>query len=175
MIHIPLTTVDSTNEWAKKHWKELDPDGLTIVTAQEQTAGRGQWGRTWVSPAGGNLYVSYCSFVPEESDLLLQPRWLADAVCEVLAQHGASLVWRWPNDLLFEGKKCGGILSESSPKEGCLLVIHGLGLNLWNHPLVFPDERSQPVTHLEAEGIRTPPALTLAIEIAECFLRRHPL
>jgi len=123
--------VTSTNDVAKALGKEGEPEGLVVV-ARRQSAGRGRQGRTWSSPLGG-LYFS----------VLLRPRIKADAVlrmtvlsCVPVAMAieevtGIRPELKWPNDVLVQGKKIGGILVEGVSRGKELdFVVLGVGLNL---------------------------------------------
>ena len=115
-----LRDTDSTNERARALAAAGAPHG-TLVTASEQSAGRGRQGRTWSAPAGQALLMS----------LLLRdpPRFLplaaAVAVAEV-AGDGAQI--KWPNDVLLDGRKVAGILVEGRPQERWAVL--GIGLNV---------------------------------------------
>ncbi len=121
-------------------------DGTTVV-AESQSAGRGRHARAWFSPPGLNLYCSiivrglgqgvsladWLSWVPLTTALAV-----AEAVQEVAA---TSLALKWPNDLLLDERKVGGILCESSltgPDNP--IVVIGIGLNVNGHRDLFPDE-----------------------------------
>lgn len=96
-----------------------------MVIAEEQSAGRGRFGRSWLSPRGG----LYATFVFDEGPILSIRAGLA--VVRALAQFGLDAVLKWPNDVLVEEKKLGGILIEGA--DGRALV--GVGLNLIDAPL----------------------------------------
>lgn len=106
----------------------------TVVIADAQSAGRGRLGRAWISPPGKNLYLSM---------LLRQPRGsvfapslslaLGVAACEALHEAGiAQTRLKWPNDLIADGRKLGGILVEST--SGLAGVVAGIGINLRSDP-----------------------------------------
>jgi BirA family biotin operon repressor/biotin-[acetyl-CoA-carboxylase] ligase len=115
-----LRATDSTNSRAR----DLAAAGAlhgTVVTASEQSAGRGRQGRTWSAPPGQALLVSVV--------LRCWPRLLplaAAAACADVA--GADARIKWPNDVLVAGRKIAGILVEARPQEGWAVV--GLGLNV---------------------------------------------
>jgi BirA family biotin operon repressor/biotin-[acetyl-CoA-carboxylase] ligase len=131
--------VDSTNTVAAGFSADEANDGLVIV-AEEQSAGRGRQGRTWLSPPGEGLLLSVLLFPPEH---LRRPAVLtglaAVAVCETI-HHCTRLqaTIKWPNDVLVEGKKVCGILVEQVVLEGRGLVI-GLGLNVNTPAAVFAE------------------------------------
>lgn len=124
----------STNDDARAAALAGASDGHTIV-AETQTKGRGSRGRTWVSPAGQDLYLSVVAHVPLTLGQL-PPLTLAVglAVAETaeafLATGGRALV-KWPNDVWIDRRKCAGILVESvSFGQSTQPVVIGIGLNV---------------------------------------------
>lgn len=124
--------VDSTNAVAIRRVEEGAGAGLVCV-AEQQTAGRGRRGRSWVSPFAANLYMSIVAEFPggaaATEGLSLA---VGVAVVEALEQCGVGgLQLKWPNDILHQGAKLGGILIEmiGEAENGCPLVI-GVGLNV---------------------------------------------
>ncbi len=117
-IHFRRT--DSTNERARELAAGGAPHG-TLVTAREQTAGRGRQGRTWSAPPGQALL---CSLVVREPQRLL-PLAAGAAVASV-AGHEARI--KWPNDILVDERKVAGILVEARPQERWAVV--GIGANV---------------------------------------------
>jgi BirA family biotin operon repressor/biotin-[acetyl-CoA-carboxylase] ligase len=127
-----LEQTESTNDVARQLADADEPEG-TLVIADAQTAGRGRLGRTWVAPPCSSILMS----------LILRPN-LAPAqiarttmavslgACEAIhAETGVNARIKWPNDILLNGKKCAGILSEA-PIVGDQVeyVIVGLGMNV---------------------------------------------
>jgi BirA family transcriptional regulator, biotin operon repressor / biotin---[acetyl-CoA-carboxylase] ligase len=111
---------DSTNIRAR----ELAARGAvhgTLVTASEQTAGRGRQGRTWVAPPGSSLL---CSLVIRDPPRLLS---LAAGVA-VASVAGPDAQVKWPNDVLLDGRKLAGVLVEGRPQEGWAVL--GIGVNV---------------------------------------------
>lgn len=117
---VHLRRTDSTNVRARALAADGAPHG-TLVTAEEQTAGRGRQGRSWSAPRGQALL---CSLVLRDPPPLL-PLLAALAVAEV-AGDGARI--KWPNDVLVDGRKVAGILVEGRPQEGWAVL--GVGLNV---------------------------------------------
>ena len=111
---------DSTNARARDLAVAGAPHG-TVVTASEQTAGRGRQGRNWSAPADRALL---CSIVIRDPSALL-PLAAALAVAEI-AGEGARI--KWPNDVLLDGRKLAGILIEGRPQEGWAVL--GMGINV---------------------------------------------
>lgn len=115
-----LRVCDSTNRRARELASAGAPHG-TLVTASEQTAGRGRQGRTWSAPPGRALLMS---LVVRDFDALLPLR--AGLAVADLAGPGARV--KWPNDVLLEGRKLAGVLVEGRPQEGWAVV--GIGVNV---------------------------------------------
>lgn len=115
-----LRATGSTNERARELARAGAPHG-TLVTAAEQSAGRGRQGRTWSAPPGHALLFS---LVLREWSYLL-PLAAALAVAD-LAGRDARV--KWPNDVLVDGRKVAGILAEGRPQEGWLVL--GIGVNV---------------------------------------------
>jgi BirA family transcriptional regulator, biotin operon repressor / biotin---[acetyl-CoA-carboxylase] ligase len=125
-------TLDSTNT----HLWQLLEDGAqpgTAVLALQQQSGRGQWGRTWVSPPGGlYLSVAIAPHIPADESAQLT-LCTALGVAQALRSHNIPIDLKWPNDLLLQGKKFGGILTETSIRGGKIeLAVIGMGLNWCN-------------------------------------------
>lgn len=117
-VHLRVT--DSTNRVAR----ELAARGAvhgTLVTAHEQTAGRGRQGRAWYAPAGVALVGSWVLRDPPPLVSLAAGL----AVAEVCGQSARV---KWPNDVLLDARKLAGILVESRPQEGWAVL--GIGLNV---------------------------------------------
>lgn len=147
--HFP--SLGSTNVWAKEHISQLRQGQLTLVTADEQTAGYGQHGHVWNSPAGINFYGSFSFLMdPSRKDLVNITQLASVAVAEVLLTHNCNPALKWPNDILVSKKKIAGILSETTLIEQGMAVIVGIGLNvnMSKEQLSFID---QPATSLLVE------------------------
>ena len=155
ILHFPL--VGSTNVLALEAAQAGARSGVWV--ADEQTAGRGRGGHEWHSVAGDGLYVSALTSPPIP---LAMANWLplatglaAQAAIEKVTGLHADI--RWPNDLLINGRKCGGILVETASvaakqNEPELLryAVIGVGINL-NHTK-FPAELESLATSLRREG-----------------------
>lgn len=123
-------TVDSTNNVALRLIAEGAAD-RTVVTANEQTAGRGRRGAEWVSPPDSNLYFSIILRPPTPFEPAVMPQlaFVASvAVAQALIALGVNAGIKWPNDVLARGKKISGILIESSPRMD--VVVIGVGINV---------------------------------------------
>lgn len=124
----------STNTWALQNASTFPIEEMVRVTAEEQSAGRGRLNRGWESPQGTNLYLTFAFSIDEGGDLSNLPQILALATADVLETLGASIQLKWPNDLVFEGKKLGGILCETKSMEEKRFVALGIGLNVNETP-----------------------------------------
>jgi BirA family biotin operon repressor/biotin-[acetyl-CoA-carboxylase] ligase len=133
-----LRSTDSTNSRAQALAIAGAPHG-TLITAGEQSAGRGRQGRSWTAPAGRALL---CSVVIREPPRLL-PLAAGIAVAEVA---GETARLKWPNDVLIAGRKVAGILVEGRPQERWAVV--GIGLNVAVRAEDFPPELRQRATTL---------------------------
>jgi BirA family biotin operon repressor/biotin-[acetyl-CoA-carboxylase] ligase len=139
--------VDSTNERAKALAVAGAPHG-TLVTALEQTAGRGRQGRSWVAPPGAALLMSLVVRGLEARHALL-PLAAAVAVCDGCeAAAPVRCAIKWPNDVWIDGRKLAGILIEGRPQEGWAVV--GIGINVTTEPGQFPADLRELATSLRA-------------------------
>ena len=136
-------STDSTNERARELASSGAPHG-TIVTADEQTAGRGRQGRAWIAGPGSAVLMSV---VLRRINGAL-PLAAAVAVCEALPLR--ALV-KWPNDIWIGRRKVAGILVEGRPLEGWGVL--GIGVNV--STLDFPAELEDVATSLRREGLNS--------------------
>jgi BirA family transcriptional regulator, biotin operon repressor / biotin---[acetyl-CoA-carboxylase] ligase len=138
-VHHRLT--DSTNQRAKELAAAGAPHG-TLVTADEQSAGRGRQGRAWTAAPGEALLMS---LVLRSLDELLPLR-AAVAVAEAIPVDAQI---KWPNDVWVEGRKLSGILVEGRPQEGWVAL--GIGLNV--STTEFPEELREIAISLVLAGV----------------------
>jgi BirA family transcriptional regulator, biotin operon repressor / biotin---[acetyl-CoA-carboxylase] ligase len=140
----------STNDLVWREAIHNYPEGL-VITADSQTQGRGRQGRVWQSPASLGLYAS----------VLLRPPWpitqaarltiiTSLAIAQALENiSGTRLQIKWPNDLFYQGKKLGGILTEvQGDLESIRFAVVGFGLNLHHQANDFPPELRDQATSL---------------------------
>jgi BirA family biotin operon repressor/biotin-[acetyl-CoA-carboxylase] ligase len=154
------------------------PDG-TVVLAEEQTAGRGRLERSWWAPAGSSLLLS----------VLLRPAWPARksqrltmvcslAVCEAIAKvTGVRAEVKWPNDVLIEGRKVCGILTELDIRpvpggEQLQTAVVGIGLNV-NLDFEGAPPLMTPATSLMLAAGRRVSRLELLVELLSGIERRY--
>jgi BirA family biotin operon repressor/biotin-[acetyl-CoA-carboxylase] ligase len=136
--HRHFRVTDSTNARARELVEGGAPGG-TVVTADEQTAGRGRQGRTWTAPAGKALLYSAVLRPLDERHLLL-PLAVPLAVCETAEElrPGIECAIKWPNDVWVEGRKLAGVLIEAKPQDRWAVI--GVGLNLTIELSEFPPD-----------------------------------
>ena len=142
--------LDSTITYAKQHSHSLADK--TIIIAKRQTAGRGRFDRKWDSQEGG-LYLGIW-LQPRKTDFLAHLTQLtALSVCLVLRKLGADAWLKWPNDVLADGKKICGILSEAvASSSGFEGLVIGPGINVRQTDL---SHVGQPAVSLKMLGIET--------------------
>ena len=128
---IQLEEVDSTNSYAKKNISNIE-DKTAIIT-KKQTSGRGRLNRSWVDLGEENLFLSII-LKPSETFNEIYPnltQYLSVTLCKVIESYGIKTHIKWPNDVLIDGKKIAGILSETVMQgqklEG---IVLGVGVNL---------------------------------------------
>jgi BirA family biotin operon repressor/biotin-[acetyl-CoA-carboxylase] ligase len=151
-MHLNVLTfdsIDSTNTEALKHARLGAAEGLCIV-AREQTAGRGRYGRDWISARDSGLYVSvvlrpnleirYFPLITLMSGI---------AVHDMLTEIGLRPDIKWVNDVHIDGKKICGILAETTETSDGVAVVVGIGINLNSDS--FPPYLSESSTSIAEE------------------------
>lgn len=143
-------TIGSTNDEATRLLAAGEPAPLVVVS-RRQEKGRGRLGRAWHSEVDGNLYASF-AFRPEVEPARMQTftLWMGVNVCVLVASFcRAAPGLKWPNDLLFEGRKAGGMLTEARMDADLIHdLIFGLGLNLHTPKQGWPDELASRATSI---------------------------
>jgi BirA family transcriptional regulator, biotin operon repressor / biotin---[acetyl-CoA-carboxylase] ligase len=151
--HRHYRSTDSTNTRARELAAAGAPHG-TVVTASEQTAGRGRQGRTWTAPP--NKALLYSAIVrPLEEHHTLLPLSVPLAVCEAAEQLNPDLQCqvKWPNDIHVNGKKLAGVLIEARPQDSWAVI--GIGLNLYIQTEEFPEDLRPSAISIFSAGHRT--------------------
>lgn len=170
--------LDSTNEEAKR----LAGGGAShgaVIWAKKQTAGRGRMGREWISPEG-NLYVSILLSPGKDLAICSQLSFVAAVAAaetlEVIVSEQGAVSCKWPNDILYDGKKLGGILLESftTPDEkgkDKQWVVVGVGINI-DH---YPEHVMFPATCLREAGVEIISAKIVLSRFIYNFIHRYDL
>ncbi|MFR1707474.1 MAG: biotin--[acetyl-CoA-carboxylase] ligase [Clostridium sp.] len=142
--------VDSTNVKCRKECNNNPIEG-TVMVAEEQTNGKGRLGRGWISPKGTGIWMSIV-LTPKISPIVAPRSTLigAAAVYTALKDMGIPVGVKWPNDIVINGKKICGILTEMNAEiERINYVIMGIGINV--NMDSFPEELKEKATSLKIE------------------------
>jgi len=160
---------DSTNRVAMELGYAGEPEG-TVVMAEEQSAGRGRSGRTWHSERGTGLYFTVLlrpRLSPAQAPLLTMLAGIS-AHTAITAQTGLVPELKWPNDLMLNGKKLGGILTEMHAEPNAVrFVIVGVGINVNQER--FPTELAGVATSIRKETGRISYRLELLVRLLTQF------
>lgn len=170
-VHL-FRRVGSTNDIARALAGAGAPAG-TVVLAEEQLAGRGRGGRAWESPAGLGLWLSLVHREKSAEAISLLPLIVGLAAARALEQFAApaTLQLKWPNDLLLDGAKLGGILCEGVWQEGApALVIVGVGINVLQQPEDFPSAVRPLATSLRIGSGRASPRAEVAAALVPALV-----
>src|SRR5512143_2060350 len=170
-------TASSTNDEALA-WAAQGANDLSLVIADEQTAGRGRGGRKWFTPPGSALAFSLLMRQTEQErpHLSRVVGLAALSVASVLRSYSLPIQVKWPNDILVGGRKLAGILIESVWNgEAVDCTVIGIGLNVMR-PSVPPEEMLNfPATSLEdVMGEAIPPRESILRDILAAFITARP-
>jgi len=167
--HLHLRSIDSTNERARVLAAAGAPDGA-VVTAGEQSAGRGRRGRVWSAPAGEALLYS-AILRPLGAEHGLLPLAVPVAVCEAIESLApVRCAIKWPNDVWIDQRKVAGVLIEARPPDWAVI---GIGVNVAIADADFPSDLRWPATSIgrevEVEAVRDAVSAALGdwVEAAE--------
>lgn len=169
-LQVELRT-DSTNDIAKQLAWDGAPDG-TVVMADQQLQGRGRQGRSFASPAGVGIYMSLLLRPQVAISRLPQLTLLAGVAAASAIEEISSLPveLKWPNDLMIDRKKAGGILTESVIQADLSPVaVVGIGINVNTALQQFPAELRDQVTSLALAAGRFIPRLPVAAAVLGHF------
>ena len=144
-----IKSCSSTNDLTKELAISGEEEG-TVVVSEEQTRGRGTKGRSWYSPRKKGLYLSLLLY-PSQPQISLLPLMAGLAANDAIFESaGIRVGLKWPNDLIWEKKKLGGILCESGfLGNKASYVIVGIGINLDQRREDFPEEIRSLATSLK--------------------------
>lgn len=150
-----LDVTDSTNDEATRQLAAGRPTPFAVM-ARRQEFGRGRFGRAWHSHSTRNLYVSF-AFRPHATPERMQmfTLWMGLNLCELLSNFtGTPPGIKWPNDILFNGRKAGGMLTEARVDADRIRdLVFGLGLNVNSAKADWPGDLSRrAITLAEATG-----------------------
>ena len=166
-------TIDSTNTKAQELAEKGYPSG-TLVVADKQESGKGRRGRSWVSPSGTGIFMTLMikpDINPNNASMLTLVAALAVAKA-ITSVTGEEAMIKWPNDIVVNGKKVCGILTEMNAQFDYINhIVVGIGINVHNES--FPEEISQMASSLmiEAGGKRFHRAQIIAETMA--YFEQH--
>lgn len=153
----PLTVIDeidSTNDEAARQLAE-GRDSPFVILARKQTKGRGRFGRVWHSDDHDNLYTSF-AFRPRIAPHRMPTftLWMGVNICELITNFCSMRAGlKWPNDIVFDGRKAGGMLTEARIDSDQMRdLVFGLGLNVNNPADAWPDELAPRATSLAEQA-----------------------
>lgn len=164
-----FSEIDSTNSFLMQQPAPA-PGRLRVAITDNQTRGRGRYGRTWVSPPGSGLCLSLAyAFAEQPANLSALTLAIGLGVIEALEIKGVGGVQlKWPNDLIAGGAKLGGILTESQAQAGgAVSVVTGIGLNI---DLGADLDVDQPVADLARYAPDVPSGDVLAAQLVDTLL-----
>ena len=141
--------IDSTNSEALRRLVD-GCNAPCLVLAKRQEAGRGRLGRKWAASDPGNFYMSY-AFRPDVPAGYMQAFtiWMGASLCHFLNESGCPVQIKWPNDLIYQGKKLGGMLTEAQLDADCMRsLVFGIGLNVNSDPALVSEELLPLITSL---------------------------
>lgn len=168
-----FSEIDSTNTRAKQLAEEGHPSG-TLVVAEQQIAGRGRRGRSWESPCGSGIFMTLMikpDINPNNASMLTLVAALAVAAA-IRKCTGRPAGIKWPNDIVMNGKKVCGILTEMSAQVDYVNhVVVGIGINVHNES--FPEELTHMATSLYLETGERMNRVSLIEEVWEQFERYY--
>lgn len=145
-------TIDSTNTKAQELAEKGYPSG-TLVVADKQESGKGRRGRSWVSPSGTGIFMTLMikpDINPNNASMLTLVAALAVAKA-ITSVTGEKAMIKWPNDIVVNGKKVCGILTEMNAQFDYINhIVVGIGINVHNES--FPEEISQMASSLMIEA-----------------------
>ncbi len=152
---ICLETIDSTNSELRR--RACAEEEGTVILSEQQTGGRGRLGREWLAPKNKGIWMSVL-LKPDLSPAEIPQLTLtgAAAICLALEKADASLCGqvtvKWPNDILLNGRKLSGILTEMQIRANTVQsIVLGIGLNLYQREEDFPPELGKEATSLLRE------------------------
>lgn len=173
VLYFPET--DSTNTRAKRLGDEGAVHG-TLVAADRQTGGKGRRGRRWESPAGSSIYMSILlrpDIPPDQAPMLTLV--MAQSTAEAIRiQTGEEALIKWPNDIVINGKKVCGILTEMSTEiQWINHVVIGVGINV--NTEYFPEELTETATSIYLESGGKQQRSGLIAEVLKQFERYYAM
>ena len=161
-------SMESPQNYGKELGKK-EPVHGTLILAEEQTAGRGRRGRSWQSEKGANIAMSLCLEPKLRTEhaaglTLVMALAVAEGIKKVTGREPQI---KWPNDIVLNGRKICGILTEMCFKDGGYIVVIGVGINVNNTG--FPEDIKGTASSLKLETGAEISREALIASVMECF------
>lgn len=168
--------IDSTNSEAERQLATGAETPLVLI-ARRQSLGRGRLGRVWYSEDLGNLYATFC-FRPNLPPGRMQKftLWMGLSLCAFLNEHyHLPVMCKWPNDLLHNGRKIAGMLTEARMDADTMRELSfGLGLNINSRPQEWPEQMAAIASSLrQVNGDTALPINELAAHLIAALLQAY--
>ena len=162
-----FNSTSSTNDIARRYIKDKNCDGVTIF-AEEQTAGRGRAGNSWISKRFESIL---CSIIIIENKISAE---LLSLTCAVATADAIGKIAgiKWPNDIMIKGRKAAGILLEAIVNRNTNTYIIGIGINCHQKEISFPIEFRPNATSIDIESKATCDRIRLAKRLL-CSMDYH--
>ena len=168
---IHFDSIDSTNTMAKALASQGEMEG-TVVIAEEQTGGRGRLGRQWISPKGTGIWMSMIlrpEIEPSEAAKITQVA-AAAVTMAIRESTGCDAGIKWPNDIIINGKKVCGILTEMSGELNSVnFIVLGIGMNVNVNREDFPLELQNIAASIKEFSVKTVSRKEMVVKIFEKF------
>lgn len=167
-------SMESTQNYGKELGKK-EPVHGTLILAEEQTAGRGRRGRSWQSEKGANIAMSLCLEPKLRTEhaaglTLVMALAVAEGIKKVTGREPQI---KWPNDIVLNGRKICGILTEMCFKDGGYIVVIGVGINVNNTG--FPEDIKGTASSLKLETGAETSREALIASVMECFEKYYEI
>jgi BirA family biotin operon repressor/biotin-[acetyl-CoA-carboxylase] ligase len=160
------STVSSTNTIATELAEKTFEGAVVLADSQEK--GRGKFGRLWVSPPGVNIYMSIVTRPEIDSKEGTLITLMSAVACATALRRstGLPVTLKWPNDLVVNDKKIGGILTEvKTEHQKIILAIIGIGINVNTDTDSFPEDIKKIATSIKIQTGVTHPRTEIIVEI----------
>lgn len=163
IVYYHVSSIDSTNSLAKQQSSLWNKEALTVVIAEEQTAGRGKFERQWITTKGKDIAVSFVLFTGSD---FIQDVPFATAIAVAKTLDLPNTRFKWPNDVLVNEKKICGILVETTPIGDKTCLVIGVGINVLSSEGDWAGI-GQPVTSVFLESQKAPELETLIQRLSQ--------
>jgi len=171
--YLNFDTIDSTNKWSKEHCNTFLKSHVYVVTSKIQTYGLGSHNRKWISSLGG-MYVTICvPLLKEVININTITIIAALSSVDVFKKYNIKISIKWPNDLILNNKKIGGILSETIMTQFNGWLFIGIGINFNNNDIINIERPLFPPSSVKIETNATIKIDDFIKELVTTFLNKY--